>query len=143
LLDEWNRVVVFYSAIIEEWRANARRRFLDGLALLIKGSNIQNVIAPQRASLDVLALQERVSSYPLFTSGRLTVHGLPPGPAIIVLPPGERIPKALLAPRQPADARFLFIHEDAEDPNAPGVHLRRRHCGRQLTLAQFLWEVEQ
>jgi ATP-dependent DNA helicase RecQ len=143
LLDEWNRVIVLYPAALEEWRANERRRFLDSLARLIKGSKIQNVIAPQRTGLDFVALQERVSSYPLFTSDRLIMHGLPPGPAIIVLPPEERIPQSLLAPRQPTDARFLFMHEDAEDPNAPGILLRRRHHGRQLTLAQFLGEVEQ
>ncbi|MGQ4807020.1 hypothetical protein NKDENANG_00358 [Candidatus Entotheonellaceae bacterium PAL068K] len=143
LLDEWNRVVIFYSAALEEWRANKRRRFLDGLARLIKGSHIQNVIVPQRTGLDFVALQERVSSYPLFTNDRLFMHGLPPGPAIIVLPPEERIPKSLLASRQPTDARFLFVHKNAEDPNAPGILLCRRHRGRQLTLKQFLWEVEQ
>jgi ATP-dependent DNA helicase RecQ len=143
LLDEWNRVIVFYPTALEEWRANKRRQFLDGLARLIKSSKIQNVIAPQRTGLDFVALQERVSAYPLFTSDRLIMHGLPPGPAIIVLPPEERILQSLLAPRQLTDARFLFVQEEAEDPNAPGIPLRRRHRGRQLTLAQFLWEVEQ
>ena len=142
-LDDKNRLLIFYSKPFEEWSMSERRRFIDGLALFLKGSDVRNIIAPAECGMDVVSFQEKMPFQPLFFSEDISLPHLPPGPTVLLIPPEVKIPRSLLGAREPDHARFIFLYEKAEDPNNPGLFLKPRHIGKTMTSDQFLSEVEQ
>jgi hypothetical protein len=141
LLDDGNRVVITYASPFWRGSQRERRRFLESLAVLMKLSAIHNIIAPQGSGLDATELQKYCQGWPLFLSDQLQWPDLPPGPAIVLVPPEVSLRSQHLQSRRSDDARFLFVHVQAEAPDAPGVKLRERHTGRVLTLEQFQRQV--
>lgn len=142
LLDEGNRVVVFYPRAPGDMSAPTWSRFLESLAYFCRQSGIRNVICPPELGLDLRKAQQWAPTWPLFHGHRVVGHGLPPGPVVAILPPGTSVKSAMLSFRPATDARFYFLSDDTADPTTPGVLLSSRHQGRQLGLDEFLRQVQ-
>lgn len=137
LLDVDHHVVIFYPSSSEELTATMKRRFAKKVADLMRGSAVHNLIAPPGAPIDGEVVQKVAQGWPIFWSDQARGHGLPPGPTVVVMPPGQPVSRGLLAPCPPGEARFLFLSRETEDPDVPGVLLYDRYSGRRILLDQL------
>jgi len=130
LVDDSNRVVIFYS---EDLDARIIRRWTEALAMLVS-CGVCNLISLPGAPIVPMTVQEKVPSIPIFVAERLPPRDyLPPGPTTVIIPPDHSLSEYLLRRRKPNDTHFFFVHRDVEYPNMPGVSLRSRFEGPQLT----------
>jgi len=135
LVDNSNRVVIFYP---DELNNRTIRRWVEALAVLVS-CGARNLIALPHAPITPTDIQKKGQGIAIFNSAKLPPRDyLPPGPTTIILPPNYKPSEHLLRPRKPANTHFLFVHRDAEYPNMPGVLLRSRFEGPQLSLELFI-----
>lgn len=140
LVDPLNRLLVWYRS--DEYPRDPMEwaDWADWLSQALRRYRIQNVVLPEGVDIAQM-LQERCFHWPLFVD-HWPARGLPPGPSLVVMPPGAAPSKFLLQPRGPHEPRLVLVHEDMPDPEAPFARLKDRHNGRVLTLNQFRTEVE-
>ena len=141
LLDDTNRVVVFYDSALDR---QTLRRWRQGMAALAD-CGVRNLITLPMAPLQVADVQEEVPNVPIFSSAVLPPFDyLPAAPVAIVLPPGYPMSKHILRPRSPSEAHFIFVHRESPDPSIPGGLLRDRFQGPQVpSLELFLYRMSQ
>jgi ATP-dependent DNA helicase RecQ len=144
--DATNRLIIYYpsSAPVATRSSDAtprvRRREREALAALLRG-RVREVIALPGSDLDLEGIQRELPGWALFTSDQLVANRLPPGLALVVVPPGMRLTAQRLAPRPPEQARVFLLPDDVEDPSRPGVPLRETYGGRELTWDDVLREL--
>ncbi len=129
LVDSGNRVLIFYP---DEVNTRTLRRWTEALAVLVS-CGVGNLIVLPGAPIVPTAIQEKVPGIAVFAADSLPPRDyLPPGPTMVIMPPGRSLTERLLRRRKLHDAHFLFVHRDAEYPDMPGVPLRSRFEGPQL-----------
>ena len=129
LIDNTHRVLIFYGDNMDN---RTRRRWTEALAKLAV-CGVRNLIALPGAPIKPADVQEKQRDIAIFAADRLPPRDdLPPGPVVVIVPPGHSVTKRLIRPREPSDAHFIFIHRDTEYPDMPGVLLRSRFEGAQI-----------
>ena len=141
LLDDTNRVVVFYDSVLDR---QTLRRWKQGIAALA-ACGVRNLIALPGGLLQAEDVQEELPNVPIFSSSELPPFDyLPTAPVAIILPPGFPISKHILRPRKPAEAHFIFAHRESPDPGISGALLRDHLQGPQLaSLDLFFYRMSQ
>ncbi len=141
LLDSSNRLLVLYDDHLDQ---RTLRRWREGLATLADCGG-RNLISLPGSPIQAEDVQKNLPYLPIFASTELPPRDyLPPGPVTVILPPGYPIPSRLLRPRDPSESYFIFAHRDSEAPEFPGVLLRDRFDGPQLSnLDVFINKVSQ
>ena len=141
LLDDTNRVVVFYDSPLDR---QTLRRWRQGMAALAS-CGVRNLITLLRAPLQAQEVQAELPNIPIFWSSELPPFDyLPKAHVAIVLPPGYPASKHILRPRDPSEAHYIFAHRESPDPVIPGALLRDRFQGPQLaSLDLFFYRMSQ
>ena len=141
LLDDSNRVVVFYDSNLDR---QTLRRWRQGMAALAS-CGVRNLITLPRAPLQAQEAQAELPNIPIFSSSELPPFDyLPKAPVAIIFPPGYRVPKHILRPRDPSEAHYIFAHRESPDPVIPWTLLRDRFQGPQLaSLDLFFYRMSQ
>lgn len=146
LTDATNRLIIYYpsfapvAARTSDAAPRTRRREREALAALLRG-RIRAVIALPGVDLDLEGIQRELPGWALFASDQLLVNRLPPGPALVVVPPYMHLSLLQLAPRPAEQARVFLLPDDVEDPSRPGIPLRETYAGRELTWEDVLREL--
>jgi len=146
LVDETNRLIIYYSSATHSAaRASVasragRRRDQEALAALLR-NRIRNVIVLEDSELDLISVQRELPHWPLFHSDQLYFPHLPPGPTLVVVPPGVGLTTHQLAPQREDRARIFLVPEGLEDPTRPGIPLRESYDGREVEWDDLLREL--
>jgi ATP-dependent DNA helicase RecQ len=144
LVDDTNRLVIYYSpathpiARMSTPSRADRRRALEALAALLRG-RAHNVIVLPDAGLDLVSVQGELPHWPLFLGEHMVSSQLPPGPTLVIVPPGARLTSLQLAPQD--HARIFLLPEDYSDPSRPGTPLRDSYDGREIEWGALLREL--
>lgn len=141
LLDNTNRVVIFYDSTLNR---QTLRRWRQGMAALAS-CGVRNLITLPRAPLQAQEVQTELPNITIFSSSELPPFDyLPKGPVSIIFPPGYPVSKRLLRPRDPSEAHYIFAHRESPDPVIPWALLRDRFQGPQLaSLDLFFYRMSQ
>ena len=91
--------------------------------------------------LDLLSVQDELPRWPLFVGEHLITGQLPPGPTLVIVPPGARLTALQLAPQGQDRARVFLLPEEFEDPSRPGIPLRQSYDGREIEWNDLLREL--
>ena len=141
LLDDTNRVVVFYDDALDRQTLRRWRQAMAKLALC----GVRNLISLPGAPLQAEELQGELPNMPIFSSSELAPFDyLPTAPVAVIVPHGYTISQHILRPRKPAESHFIFAHRASPDPGIPGALLRDRFQGPQLaSLELFFYRMSQ
>jgi hypothetical protein len=113
---------------------------MEALATLLRG-RIHNVIVLPDAGLDLVSIQGALPHWPLFLGEHVVSSQLPPGPTLIIAPPGARLTSLQLAPQEQDHARIFLLPDEFLDPSRPGIPLRESYGGREVEWEALLREL--
>ena len=141
LLDDTNRVVVFYDDVLDR---QTLRRWRQGIAKLAS-CGVRNLISLPGAPLQAEEVQGELPNIPIFSSSELAPFDyLPRAPVAVIVPRECKISQLILRPRKPDESHFIFAHRESPDPSIPGALLRDRFQGPQLaSLDLFFYRMSQ
>jgi ATP-dependent DNA helicase RecQ len=146
LVDETNRLIIYYPpathpAARASVASRAVRRRDQGALVVLLRDRIRNVIVLLGSGLDLVSVQKELPHWPLFCSDDLVLADLPPGPTLVIVPPGGRLTPVQLAPQKQEHARIFLLPEGFEDPTRPGIPLRESYGGREIEWDRWLREL--
>ena len=137
LLDAGNTTVIFYG---NEYITSDRlqRRWKRALArLAICG--VRNLVTLPNSPIQAAEIHAQGLGVLIFTSDLLPpIDFLPAGPVAVIVPPNTELTAPLFKVRPSPESRFIFIHDEAQDPDIPGIPFRDRLRGAQMDLSLFM-----